>query len=121
MDENVNIDEKDLEKYQDNYSEPQLWDKLKKFAARLGERATYYVLILYYVLQSPEVSIKNKAMIIGALGYFILPTDLIPDLIPVLGFTDDVAALTLAYKAIQASVTPEIDAKAKEKIAEWFN
>ncbi|MGM9748166.1 MAG: YkvA family protein [Candidatus Cryptobacteroides sp.] len=55
------------------------------------------------------------------MGYFILPTDLIPDLIPVLGFTDDVAALTLAYKAIQASVTPEIDAKAKEKIAEWFN
>lgn len=118
---NVNLNENDLEKYQENYSEPKLWDKLKKYALKLGENTTYYILILYYVLQSPDVSGSNKALIIGALGYFILPIDLIPDVIPVLGFTDDVAALTLAYNAIKASVTPEIEAKAKAKLEEWFN
>lgn len=118
---NFNLNENDLEKYQENYSEPKLWDKLKKFALKLGENTTYYILILYYVLQSPDVSGRNKALIIGALGYFILPIDLIPDVIPVLGFTDDVTALTLAYNAIKASVTPEIEAKAKAKLAEWFN
>lgn len=118
---NVNLNENDLEKYQENYSEPKLWDKLKKFALKLGENTTYYILILYYVLQSQDVSGSNKALIIGALGYFILPIDLIPDVIPVLGFTDDVAALTLAYNAIKASVTPEIEAKAKAKLEEWFN
>ena len=116
----TNITESDLVKYQDNYSEPKLWDKLKKFAAKLGEHTTYYILVLYYVLQSPEVSLANKSMIIGALGYFILPVDLIPDLIPIMGFTDDVAALTLAYNAIKSSITTEIEARAKARLAEWF-
>ena len=109
-----------MAKYQDEYSDEKLWDKLKKFAAKLGGKATYYALILYYVLQSPDVTVANKALILGALGYFILPIDLIPDVIPALGFTDDAAALALAYKAVEASVTPEIEAKAQAKIDEWF-
>lgn len=116
----INITEKDLVKYQNEYSEEKLWDKLKKFAVKLGGKATYYALVLYYVLQSPDVTVSNKALILGALGYFILPIDLIPDVIPALGFTDDAAALALAYKAVQASVTPEIEAKAQAKIDEWF-
>lgn len=94
-------------KYQDEYSDEKFWDKAKKFAVKLGGNATYYALILYYVLQSPDVTVSNKALILGALGYFILPLDLIPDVIP-----------ALAYKAVQASVTPEIEAKAQAKIDE---
>lgn len=109
-----------LRKYQDHYSEEKLWPKMKKFAARLGGKATYYVLVLYYVLQSPDVPLSNKTIILGALGYFILPLDMIPDLIPALGFTDDIAALTLAYKAIQSSITPEIKARAEAKVKEWL-
>ena len=117
----TNITEKDLMKYQNEYSEEKLWDKLKKFAVKLGGKATYYALVLYYVLQSSTVTVSNKALILGALGYFILPLDLIPDVIPALGFTDDAAALALAYKAVKASVTPEIEAKAQAKVDEWFS
>ena len=116
----VNFTENEIVKYQEEFSEPKFWDKLRTFALKLGENATYYILILYYMMESPDVKLGNKALIIGALGYFILPTDLIPDMLPVFGFTDDLAALTLAYKTIQASVTEEIDAKAKAKVAEWF-
>lgn len=56
----------------------------------------------------------------GALGYLILPIDLIPDVVPVLGLTDDAAAITLAYDTVKASITPEIERKAKEKLAQWF-
>ena len=63
----------------------------------------------------------RPALILGALGYFILPLDLIADVIPVFGFTDDIAPLTLAYKALQVSVTPEIDAKAQAKVDELFS
>ena len=114
------ITEERLQKYQGHYSEEKLWPKMKKFAARLGGKATYYVLVLYYVLQSPDVPLSNKTIILGALGYFILPLDMIPDLIPALGFTDDIAALTLAYKAIQSSITPEITALAEAKVKEWL-
>ena len=110
------ITEERLQKYQGHYSEEKLWPKMKKFAARLGGKATYYVLVLYYVLQSPDVPLSNKTIILGALGYFILPLDLIP----ALGFTDDIAALTLAYKAIQTAVTPEIKARAEAKVKEWL-
>ena len=77
----------DLVKYQNEYSDEKFWDKAKKFAVKLGGNATYYALVLYYVLQSPDVTVSNKALILGALGYFILPLDLIPDVIPALGFT----------------------------------
>ena len=117
----TNITEKDLVKYQNEYSEEKLWDKLKKYTEKKKGKATYYALVLYYVLQSPDVTVSNKALILGALGYFILPLDLIPDVIPALGFTDDAAALALAYKAVKASVTPEIEAKAQAKVDEWFS
>lgn len=56
-----------------------------------------------------------------AWGYFILPFDLIPDVIIGLGFTDDIAAITLAYNAVASSITPEIKEKTNMKLAEWFD
>ena len=119
MSDKITIKEDDLLKYQENYSEDKLWDKMKKFAKKLGGKSIYYVLVLYYVLQSKDVSLQNKALILGALGYFILPIDLIPDVIPAMGFVDDGAALALAFKAVKDSVTPEIEAKAKEQLGDW--
>ena len=119
MSDKINIKEDDLLKYQENYSEDKLWDKMKKFAKKLGGKSIYYVLVLYYVLQSKDVSLQKKALILGALGYFILPIDLIPDVIPAMGFVDDGAALALAFKAVKDSVTPEIEAKAKEQLGDW--
>jgi len=113
-------DNNDLPAYAPNYSVAKLWTKLSKAAILLGKKSTWYVLVLFYTLQSPDVSAKNKALIMGALGYLILPTDLIPDLIPLLGFTDDIAAIKIAYDAIKASVTPDIEQKADAKLAEWF-
>lgn len=86
-----------IEKYQGNYSESGFWNKVKKVALKAGAKVIYVALILYYELADPNVSPKEKAIIIGALGYFILPLDLIPDAIPVLGFSDDLAALVAAY------------------------
>jgi uncharacterized membrane protein YkvA (DUF1232 family) len=59
-------------------------------------------------------------MIIGALGYFILPLDIIPDVVPVLGYTDDIAALAGVLVAVVKCVSPEIKEQAKAKLAEWF-
>ena len=83
----------DLEKYSSHYNENDLWEKLQKFARKAGIKVTYAALLLYYVLKNPATSTKDRAKIIGSLGYFILPLDLIPDWIPVAGYTDDLAAL----------------------------
>ena len=76
------MEPKDLEKYQDNYSQEDLWDKLRKMAKKAGKEVVLKVLQLYYVLMDKNTPTKYKALIIGALGYFILPIDLIPDLLP---------------------------------------
>ena len=111
---------KDYGKYQGSFSAENFWAKVKSVAKKAGVKVVYVALILYYELTDPDIDAKEKAVIIGALGYFILPIDLILDAIPVAGFTDDLAALLAAYKFVQHNITPEVEAKAKAKLAEWF-
>ncbi|MBQ9288202.1 MAG: DUF1232 domain-containing protein, partial [Bacteroidaceae bacterium] len=101
-------------------SEGEFWEKLKKFAKKMGIKVVYLALLLYYVLTCDTVSREDKLKILGALGYLILPIDLIPDSIPVLGFSDDLAALLWAYHSVQANVNEQIEQKAKSKLHEWF-
>ena len=110
----------DYGKYQGSFSAENFWAKVKSVAKKAGVKVVYVALILYYELTDPDIDAKEKAVIIGALVYFILPIDLIPDAIPVAGFTDDLAALLAAYKFVQHNITPEVEAKAKAKLAEWF-
>jgi uncharacterized membrane protein YkvA (DUF1232 family) len=108
----------ELEKYQSKYSESKFLSKIKTIIKNAGKDLLYLALLLYYVLQSDDVSLRHKATIIGALGYLILPLDFIPDTIPVIGFTDDLTALTTAYEIVKSSITPEIEARAKAKADE---
>ena len=109
-----------IESYQSEYSESGLWKKVKTVAKKAGIKTIYMVLLLHYVLNSPNVSIEDKAKIYGALGYFILPIDLIPDFIPIVGYSDDVAALAYALHAVWKNVTPEIKQQAQQKLRSWF-
>ena len=80
----------------------------------------YAVLLLYYVLRSKTVSNADKTKIYGALGYFLLPLDLLPDFIPLAGYTDDLTAVIWAVHTVWKNMTPEIKAQAAAKTKEWF-
>ncbi len=112
--------EENTEKYHDNYNENSFWDKIKAFARKAGIKLIYLALLLFYTLQSGNLSLKDKAIIYGALGYFILPIDLIPDWIPVIGLSDDFGTLMYAYKRIKENITDEIREKAEIKLMEIF-
>ena len=111
---------KHIEKYADRYNEQDLLAKITRAARKAGIKVIYLALILYYVLKSPKVKLADKGKIWGALGYFILPIDFIPDFVPVAGYTDDLAALMWAFYAVAKNVTPEIEAQAKGKLHQWF-
>lgn len=111
---------KDIEKYQEHYSEPKFAGKLAKVAKSAGRKMVYAALLLYYVLKSPSVKKGDKTTIIGALGYFILPLDILPDFIPMVGFTDDLSVILLALHAVWKNITPEIKAMAAAKASELF-
>ena len=103
-----------------NYSDDAFWAKVKHFAKKAGAKVIYFALLLYYALSSPKTPKWAKTVIISALAYFICPIDLILNTIPIVGFTDDLAALAAALKAVQVSITPEVTADAKAKLGDWF-
>ena len=105
----------DLERYQKHYSKEGFLAKVSGAAKKAGKSVLYYAYLLFYMITSRQVPIKFKGIICGALGYFILPADIIPDFLVGLGFTDDLAVLIMAYKAIKAAVTPEIKQRARER------
>lgn len=106
--------------YKNYYSENKLFSKLKKYATKAGAKVVYAILILFYAMKKPEISMKEKLIVIGALGYFIAPIDSIPDFIPLAGFTDDFGALMFALIKIARHIDDEVKAKAKTKLDSWF-
>lgn len=111
----------DLEKYQKHYSEEGLLDKISKTFKKAGLKVIYYVLLLYYVLMDENTPFQQKMLIIGALGYFILPVDMIPDFIPAAGFADDAAAIVACLKTVSDNVTPEVKKKTINTLHDWFD
>ncbi len=101
--------------YERHYDEDSFWKKLKHVASNVGSKVLYPALQLYFLLQAKDVPVKAKTLIVGALGYLILPTDLVPDFIPALGFTDDLTALMVALRTLNKYLTPDINARAKDQ------
>ena len=106
-------DTNDLVPYGENYSESSFQEKILRVAKKAGAKVVYVAFLLFFLLQDERVSSKDKMIILGALGYFILPTDLVMDFIPIAGYTDDLVALLLAVKAVYGAITPGMQAKAK--------
>ncbi|MDR4305005.1 DUF1232 domain-containing protein, partial [Bacillus mycoides] len=88
--------EKELQNSGKHYSDNKFWEKVKKYAKKAGSSVIYAVLLLYFTLQKDDVPVTAKATIAAALGYFIFPLDLIPDLTPIIGYADDLGALGIA-------------------------
>ena len=111
----------DFMNYGGKFSKRDFAEKIARIAKRAGAKLVYAALILYYTLQSDMVSKKDKAIIIGALGYMISPLDAIPDAIPIAGLTDDLAVLLYVLKKVWSDIDPEIQEKAKKRLSKWFD
>jgi len=107
--------------YKDRFSNSGFVEKISRIAKRAGVKLVYAALILYYTLENPKVSIKDKAIIIGALGYLISPIDVMPDAIPIAGLSDDLAVLIYVLHRVWGDVSEEVKAKAKAKLSQWFD
>jgi len=108
------------EEYHGKYPRQVLFDKLKKYAVKAGIKVVYVVLLLYYTLQKDNIPLKSKAVIIGSLGYFIMPFDLIPDFLPIIGYTDDFGALMMALATVSMYIDNEVKSKARTQLESWF-
>ena len=111
----------DFMSYKDKFNKRAFIEKISRIAKRSGAKFVYAALILYYTLDSNKVSFKDKALILGALGYLISPLDVIPDAIPLAGLSDDLAVLIYVVKKVWGDVGDDIKNKAKDKLTQWFD
>ena len=114
------ITEKELQKYEQYYNDSSFLDKVTKYGKLIGINALYKAVQLWFVLQKPDVPASTKAVIMGALGYLIAPLDFLPDLMPVLGYTDDFVAITFALMKVQGYIDEEVERKSKNLLAKIF-
>jgi uncharacterized membrane protein YkvA (DUF1232 family) len=110
----------DDSKFGKHYSDEGFWAKLSKFAKEAGIKVVYSALVLYYALQSPNTPLSARLKIYGALGYLILPIDLVPDLLPAVGFADDLGVLAFAIAQVLKSIDDDVKQKAKDKLIDFF-
>ena len=106
-----------LKKYAENYDEKKMWHKIKDFFFEAGINLVIKVLQLWYVLQKPEVPVHIKVAIMGAIAYFVMPVDLILDVLPG-GYQDDLLAVTLTLLAAEEYIDDEVRRRAREKVME---
>ena len=114
------ITEKELQKYEQHYNDSSFLDKVTKYGKLIGITALYKAVQLWFVLQKPDVPAGTKAVIMGALGYLIAPLDFLPDLLPVLGYTDDIVAITFALIKVQGYIDEEVERKSKKLLTKIF-
>ena len=81
------------------------WRKLRATVASLPFAED--LLAAHFCAFDRQTPLQVKAVLVGAIAYFVLPTDLIPDYIPVIGYTDDAAVLATAIKLVASHITPD--------------
>jgi uncharacterized membrane protein YkvA (DUF1232 family) len=106
--------------YSKSYSDDSFWQKLGRYAKAAGAEVVERALQLYFAAQDPGTPAWARGVIFASLGYFVNPLDAISDLVPVVGYSDDLGVLALALATVIAYITPEIKEKARAKTKEWF-
>ena len=91
------------------------WKKLRRFATRLPFAED--LLAAYYCALDRDTPLQVKAALLGALAYFVLPFDAIPDMLPMLGFADDAAVLAAALRLVASHIRPEHREAARAALA----
>lgn len=103
-----------------HYSDKKFVTKIKKFGGGLGYKALQGATTLFVALKSPEMSKANKLIIVGALGYFILPLDVVADFLPFVGLSDDIFIILAALSKVYMSITDEMKEEAVQMLEKTF-
>lgn len=103
-----------------DFSERKFWRKLSKYAQVAGSSVLRPALRLYFAARDNDTPVWARRTIIAALAYFILPFDSLPDFIPALGYSDDLAILAAALTTVAIHIKEEHQEQAETVLGRWF-
>jgi len=101
---------------QDSELRRDFWRKLRAVLAHVPFAED--LLAAYYCAFDRNTPLQVKGTLIAAIAYFVLPFDVVPDMLPLIGFTDDAAVLATAIRLVASHMTPAHREAAREKLAE---
>ncbi len=96
---------------------------LWKTVLRAGARVPFMdeVVASWYCALDPQTPLKARGIILAALAYFVMPADMVPDILALVGFSDDIAVLTAAFAAVRSNITPAHRAAARAALEKLRN
>ena len=103
------------------YSGPAFWHTLQRASRAAGEKVLTSALVLFHCLRDRDTPLWAKGVITGALGYLILPADLVPDLLPGAGYGDDWGAIVAALATVGAYIKREHKERAAQQVRKLFH
>lgn len=106
--------------YEKDFSSKSFWAKVKSQAAKAGKDLIEKGLVLYYTWEDDDTPMWAKSTIVAALGYFISPVDAVSDVLPVVGYSDDLAILVGALATVAGSIKKSHRDAAKQKVNNVF-
>ena len=102
------------------FSESSLFAKLARYGRAAGREVVEKVLWLWFATRRPDMPVWARTTVYGALAYFLLPTDALPDLLPVIGYTDDIGVLSYALVTIASYVDADVKRRTAEVLSRLF-
>jgi len=106
--------------WEKEYDEKKFFAKITNYAAQIGMEIVYKALELYYVTMNPDCPLKVKVGIYSALAYLVSPLDIIPDMTPGIGYTDDISVIAAAIVMAQMYINDEIKQNAYTRLVTIF-
>ena len=98
-----------------------LMERISIYARTAGRVTTRPVLLLYYVMINKETPWKDKMLVFSTLSYLVLPIDILDaKRLPIIGWFDEIASLSVTYQKVCKNITPEIEAKVDGLLDKWF-
>lgn len=109
-----------LKKFAGAFSENRFWKTLTRYGRQAGIQTVYAALLMFYAYKRPETPNWAKTIALGALGYLVSPLDWLPDLTPIIGYTDDIGVLSFGLITIAGFINDGVKEKARKKLKDWF-
>jgi len=106
--------------YSKEFTDEGFWAKAGDYAKTAGGEVIEKALWLYYAFEQEKTPVWAKSAIVAALGYFISPIDAIPDIVPVVGYADDLGVLALAVTTVASQIDQKVKRLTKTKLKDWF-
>lgn len=103
-----------------SFSEKVFRKKIKQFASQIGCRGLCLVFQLFYALRRPDLPLWARTRILAALAYFVSFIDAVPDLLPGVGYSDDLLVLIAALGTVSFYIDAQVKQKAQDQVTRFF-